>query len=128
MVPANLRYTKSHEWALLEGDIVTVGITKFAADQLTDITYVEVPKPGKALSAGQPCGNVETVKAVSDIYSPVDGTVTAGNEALASDSGPLASDPYGAGWLFKARVAGPQALAHLLTPQQYQAQIDAEAH
>ncbi len=133
MVPANLRYTKTHEWALLDGDTVTVGITKFAADQLTDITFVEVPKVGKAVVAGQSCGNVETVKAVSDLYSPVTGTVAASNESLASDSAPLTSDPFGAGWLFKVKLApdakaGEAALSHLLTPEQYQKQMESEAH
>ena len=129
MVPANLRYSTTHEWALLEGDLVTVGITKFAADQLTDVTFVEVPAKGKAVEAGKPCGNVETVKAVSDIYSPVAGIVAEGNTALATDAGPLTADPFGKGWLFKVRVSDKkEALAHLLTPEAYQKQIDSEAH
>jgi len=127
MSPANLRYTKTHEWASLEGDVVTVGITKFAADQLTDVTFVEVPKVGKAVVAGQSCGNVETVKAVSDLYSPVSGVVVASNEALATDSAPLTADPFGAGWLFKVKAADA-SLAHLLTPEQYQKQMESEAH
>ena len=81
--PAKLRYTKSHEWAHLEGDVVTVGITKFAADQLSDVTFIGLPKVGSAVSAGKDFGQIETVKAVSDLYSPVDGTIAAVNEKLA---------------------------------------------
>jgi glycine cleavage system H protein len=128
MVPGNLRYTKSHEWADLQGDIVTVGITQFAANQLTDITYIDLPAVGKQVQAGESCGNIETVKAVSDLYSPVTGEVIEQNSGLTSDAGPLTGDPYGAGWLFRVRVGGPEALAHLLSPQDYQKQIETDAH
>jgi glycine cleavage system H protein len=128
MVPGNLRYTKSHEWAALEGEVVTVGITQFAADQLTDITYIDLPAVGTKVSAGQSCGNVETVKAVSDLYSPVSGEVVEQNSGLTSDAGPLTGDPFGAGWLFKVKVSGPEALAGLLSPEEYQKQIESEAH
>jgi glycine cleavage system H protein len=128
MVPGNLRYTKTHEWAALQGDVVTVGITKFAADQLTDITYIDLPAPGKSIKAGESCGNVETVKAVSDLYSPVSGEVVEQNSGLTSDAGPLTADPFGSGWLFRVRVSGPEALAALLSPEEYQKQIESEAH
>ncbi|MFQ3649781.1 MAG: glycine cleavage system protein GcvH [Gemmataceae bacterium] len=128
MVPGNLRYTKSHEWAALHGDIATVGITQFAANQLTDITYIDLPAVGKQVQAGESCGNIETVKAVSDLYSPVTGEVVEQNSGLTSDAGPLTGDPYGAGWLFRVRVSGPDALAHLLSPEDYQKQIESEAH
>ncbi|MGL4552717.1 MAG: glycine cleavage system protein GcvH [Gemmataceae bacterium] len=128
MVPGNLRYTKTHEWAMADGDTVTVGISKFAADQLTDITYIDLPAVGKKVTAGATCGNVETVKAVSDLYSPIDGDVTAVNSGLTADAGPLTADPYGAGWLFKLRVAGPDTLSKLLTPEEYQKQLESEAH
>jgi glycine cleavage system H protein len=133
MVPANLRYTKTHEWALLEGDVVTVGITKFAADQLTDITFIELPAVGKVVNAGGTCGNIETVKAVSDLYSPVAGSITEANTALTTDAGPLTADPFGKGWLFKVKVGtdgktGEAALSHLLTPEAYQKQLESEGH
>lgn len=130
MVPGNLRYTKTHEWALLEGDVVTVGITKFAADQLTDITYIELPSVGKKTIAGSACGNIETVKAVSDLYSPVGGEVCAVNSGLTADAAPLTADPYGTGWLFKLRVTGnaADALSGLLTPGTYQNQLESEGH
>ena len=129
MVPANLLYAKTHEWALLEGDVVTVGITKFAADQLTDVTFIDLPAADKKVEAGKACGNVETVKAVSDLYSPVSGTVTEANSALANEAGPLTADPFGKGWLFKVKVADKKAaVAGLLSPEAYQKQVEAEAH
>jgi glycine cleavage system H protein len=128
MVPANLRYTKTHEWALLDGDVCTVGITKFAADQLTDITYIDLPAAGKKVSAGAACGNIETVKAVSDLYSPIDGEVTESNTGLTADAGPLTADPFGKGWLFKVRVSGKDALSRLLSPADYQKQLESEGH
>jgi glycine cleavage system H protein len=127
--PANLRYTKSHEWAHLEGDVVTVGITQFAADQLTDVTYVELPRVGAGVSAGQEFGNIETVKAVSDLYAPIDGEVIAVNDKLAEDPNFITREPYAGGWIVKLRVANPNtALDHLLTLEQYQKQIESEAH
>jgi glycine cleavage system H protein len=100
MVPADLRYTESHEWARLEGDLVTVGITRFAVDQLTDVTAIELPKVGKAVVAGKDFGFIETVKAVSDLYAPVSGVVAEVNTAIPPDGlGPIADDPFGAaGW------------------------------
>jgi glycine cleavage system H protein len=131
MVPASLRYTKTHEWASQDGDVCTVGITKFAADQLTDITYIDLPAAGKQVTAGSACGNIETVKAVSDLYSPVDGEVIESNAALATDAGPLTADPYGQGWLFKVRVSAKptaDALTKLLSPADYQKQLESEGH
>src|SRR4051812_30971524 len=131
MVPANLRYSKTHEWALLDGDVCTVGITKFAADQLTDITYIDLPAAGKKVSAGATCGNIETVKAVSDLYSPIDGEVTESNTALTADASPLTADPFGKGWLFKVRVSAKpvaDALKALLSPADYQKQLESEGH
>ena len=129
MDPAKLRYTKSHEWAHLEGDVVTVGITQFAADQLTDVTYVELPHVGDHLFAGQEFGNIETVKAVSDLYAPADGEVVAVNEKLMEDPNFITREPYAGGWLIKFRVDKPAtALEHLLTLEQYQRQIESEAH
>lgn len=131
MVPASLRYTKTHEWASLDGDVCTVGITKFAADQLTDITYIDLPAAGKPVTAGSACGNIETVKAVSDLYSPVDGEVIESNAALVADAGLLTADPFGQGWLFKVRVSAKptaDALTKLLSPADYQKQLESEGH
>jgi glycine cleavage system H protein len=127
--PAKLRYTKSHEWAHLDGGVVTVGITQFAADQLTDVTYVELPKVGARLTPGKEFGNIETVKAVSDLYAPVEGEVTAVNVRLNDDPNFITREPYAGGWLIKVRVDNPNtALDHLLTLEQYQKQIESEAH
>ena len=128
MDPSTLRYTKTHEWARAEGDLVTVGITKFATDQMTDITYIELPHLGDHVFAGQAFGEVETVKAVNDLFSPVDGEVVEVNEKLVDDPTPITQDPYGAGWLIKVRLEQGATLDHLLTHEQYQKQVQSEAH
>jgi glycine cleavage system H protein len=125
---AKLKYTKSHEWAWAEDKVVTIGITKFAADQLTDITYIELPDVGEYYSKGQEFGNIETVKAVSDLYSPVDGEVIAVNDKLEEDPSLVAREPYGAGWLMKVRIEKDKALDHLMDAAAYQKQIESEAH
>ncbi len=123
-----LRYTKSHEWASLDKNIVTVGITKFAADQLTDITFVELPDVGDHVFAGQEFGNIETVKAVSDVYAPLDGEVIEVNSPLEEDPSPVKNDPFGSGWLIKIRVDKPAAFEQLMTYEEYQKQIASEQH
>ena len=128
MDPSTLRYTRTHEWARAEGDLVAVGITKFATDQMTDITYVELPHLGDHVFAGQAFGEVETVKAVNDLFSPVDGEVVEVNEKLVDDPTPITQDPYGAGWLIKVRLEQGTTLDHLLTHEQYQKQVQSEAH
>jgi glycine cleavage system H protein len=125
---SKLRYTKTHEWAFLEKNVCTIGISKFAADQLTDITFIELPDPGDHVFAGQEFGNIETVKAVSDLFAPVDGEVIEVNSPLEEDPTPVQKDPFGAGWLIKVKVEKATALDHLLTPAQYQKQIESEAH
>src|SRR6516165_12826555 len=99
MEPKNLRYAKSHEWAILEGDTCTLGISKFAVDQLTDVVYIELPEVGDHVFAGESFGEIESVKAVSDIYSPINGEVSEVNEKLLNDPGAIGEDPYGKGWL-----------------------------
>ncbi|MCW2937143.1 MAG: glycine cleavage system protein [Actinomycetia bacterium] len=106
-VPEQLRYTEEHEWVAgldNEDGVVTVGITAYAADALGDIVFVELPEEGAAIEAGEPCGEAESTKSVSDLYAPVTGEVTAVNAAVADDPGMINSDPYGEGWLFKVRV------------------------
>ncbi len=123
MVPTDLRYTKDHEWVRLAGDVATIGITKFAADQLGDIVFVELPAVGTALEQFATFGVVESVKAVSDLFAPVSGTVTETNEALASQPELVNSDPYGAGWMLRVRVADPAQVDALLDPAAYDALI-----
>jgi glycine cleavage system H protein len=101
MIPENLLYSETHEWAKIEGQTAVVGITDFAQKQLGDLTFVELPKVGQAFSAGQEMGSVESVKAASELYSPVSGEVSAVNEALAGAPEKVNQDPYGAGWMVR---------------------------
>ncbi|MFN3728141.1 MAG: glycine cleavage system protein GcvH [Fimbriimonadaceae bacterium] len=120
-VPSDLRYTKSHEWVKLEGDLATIGITDFAQSELGDIVYVEVPSPGRMLGAGETFGQVESVKTVSDVYAPVAGEVVEVNEALTAQSELVNADPYGSGWLLRIRVANPADVDALLDADAYRA-------
>lgn len=128
MDPKTLRYAPTHEWAILEGDQCTVGITKFAVEQLTDVVYIELPDPGDNVFAGDSFGEIESVKAVSDLYSPVNGEVSAINEKLIDDPTRVANDPYGKGWMIKIKVDPGSTLDHLMTLDQYEKQIAAEEH
>ena len=116
-VPAELGYTKEHEWVAVNEGIATVGITAFAAEALGDIVYVEPPEVGSTVTAGDGCGEIESHKSVSEIYSPVDGEVVDINQAAVDDPELIGSDPYGRGWLFKVELADEPA--DLLTPEQY---------
>ncbi|OLT42663.1 glycine cleavage system protein H [Saccharomonospora sp. CUA-673] len=104
-IPQDLRYTKEHEWISVDGDVATVGITAFAADALGDVVFVELPEVGSEVSAGTPCGEIESTKSVSELYAPVDGEVTEVNQAVVDTPESVNSDPYEQGWLFKVRVA-----------------------
>jgi glycine cleavage system H protein len=128
MDPKTLRYNKSHEWASLDGDVCTVGITKFAVEQLTDVVYVELPDVGDNVFAGDSFGEIESVKAVSDLYSPVDGEVVAVNEKLLEDPTPVTADPYGQGWMIKVKVEPGTKLDRLMTLEQYEKQAASEGH
>lgn len=125
-VPAELRYTRSHEWLRSEGDTLTVGITEHAQDQLGDLVFVEVPEVGSTQAAGDACAVVESVKAASDVYAPVAGEVVAVNEALADTPELVNSDPYGEGWLFKLRVDDAASVQALLDADGYRALIESE--
>ena len=103
-IPAELRYTPEHEWVALDGTTASVGITEYAAQQLGDVVYVSLPAPGTAVTAGEPCGEVESVKSVSDLYSPVDGEVAEINAELEGDPSLVNAEPYAAGWMFRVRV------------------------
>ncbi len=120
-VPAELQYTEEHEWISIDGGTATIGITDYAAQALGDVVYVSLPAVGAAVSAGEPCGEVESTKSVSDLYSPVDGEVTAVNEELDDDPGLINAEPYGLGWMFRVRVSGAGATkAALLSPTEYE--------
>lgn len=122
-VPAELKYTRSHEWLRREGDVATVGITDHAQQELTDVVFVELPAVGRTLKAGEACAVVESVKTASDIYAPVSGEVIETNPAIVKDPALVNSDPYGAGWFFKLRLAQPDEVDTLLSADAYQAQI-----
>lgn len=122
-IPADLRYAKTHEWIRKEGDTITVGITDHAQAELTDIVYVEPPKVGAEVKAGATAAVVESVKAASDIYSPLSGTVTEINEALSSNPALLNTDAFGQGWIFKMKASTASEMDSLLTPEAYAAQI-----
>ncbi len=124
-VPEHLQYTETHEWLRLDGDTATVGITDHAQAELTDIVYVELPKIDTALTAGQPAAVVESVKAASDIYSPIGGTVLEVNAALEADPGLVNRDPYGEGWLFRLRIEAGEQIETLKEAAQYRELIGA---
>jgi len=127
-VPADLKYTKSHEWVrtLVDGTL-EIGITDHAQHALGDMVFIEVPEAGRAVRAGEACAVVESVKAASDVYAPVTGEVTAGNAALAAEPETVNAQPYGAGWLLRLKPAsGALAAAELLSAADYQKVLEAE--
>jgi glycine cleavage system H protein len=126
--PSDRRYTKEHEWIMIDGDIATVGITEFAQSELGDVTYVEVPQVGQALSQGQAFGVVESVKAVSDIYAPVSGEVIAVNDSLANEPETVNASPYDRAWMVKLRVANPAEADALLTAADYEQHVATTSH
>jgi glycine cleavage system H protein len=117
--PSDLRYTRDHEWVRVDGDEATVGITKYAADQLGDIVFVELPDAGRDLEVAKAFGVVESVKAVSDLFAPLSGEVTGINDALAGEPELVNSDPYGAGWMIRMKVTDPAQLDELLDGEGY---------
>jgi glycine cleavage system H protein len=127
-LPADLKYTESHEWVRDNGDgTVTVGITDHAQDSLGDLVFVEVPEVGKQFAAKDACAVVESVKAASDIYSPLAGEVVAVNETLDGAPETINSDPYGDGWIFQLKLADGDAAEGLLTSEAYQQVVEAES-
>ena len=125
MVPADLRYTSDHEWVRIEGDSATVGITAYAAEQLGDIVFVELPDVGRALEQFAAFGVVESVKAVSDLFAPLSGEVTATNPGLVASPESVNSDPYGDGWMIRIRIADSTQLGELLDAAAYDALVAA---
>jgi glycine cleavage system H protein len=128
MDPTTLRYSKTHEWAQVEGDVCTVGLTQFAVEQLTDIIYIELPDVGDPAIAGDSFGEIESVKSVNDLYAPVSGDIVEVNDKLTNDPSIVSKDPYGKGWLIKIKVAKNAKLDHLLSYEDYQKQIASESH
>jgi glycine cleavage system H protein len=125
--PANFRYTKQHEWADVKGDVATIGITDYAQHELGDVVFAELPKVGAKVEAGKSFGTVESVKAVSEIYSPVTGEVTEINGDLQNTPETINSDPHGAAWLIKVKLANPAELKDMMDTSAYEVFIaDAE--
>ena len=124
-VPANLKYTKDHEWVSIDGDVATVGITHFAQKELGDIVYVEVETLDQTLEKDEVFGTVEAVKTVSDLFLPLTGEIIAFNEALESSPESVNSDPYGAGWMIKVKIANLDEIDSLLSSESYKELIGA---
>src|SRR5947207_2620787 len=118
-VPSNLKYSKSHEWVRVDGGTATVGITAHAQEELGDVVYVELPEAGRMLAADEVFGTVESVKAVSDLYSPVSGEVVEANTVLADATDLVNSDPYGEAWMIRVRLSKPEELEELLDAADY---------
>jgi len=123
-----LRYSPTHEWVLLQGSVATVGITRFAVDQLTDLIMIELPIVGTRLAPGRTFGEIESVKAVSDLYAPVGGEVIEVNDAVAANVQLLAEDPYDRGWLIKVKVDQPADTSELMDLDSYEAKVAEEGH
>src|SRR5687768_15959802 len=124
--PTDRKYLKSHEWHKLDsaaGDVVTIGITQFAADELTDITYVDLPDVGASVATNAPFGEIESVKATGDLYSGVSGEVVEVNEDLKNDPSLVNTDPHEKGWMIKVKMTDPAQLDKLLSPEQYMVQV-----
>ena len=119
-IPDDLHYSKDHEWVRVEGDTAVVGITDYAQDSLGDVVYVELPKPGDEFSANESFGSVESVKAVSEVFSPVSGEITGINEALNDAPEKVNQDPYGEGWMIRVQMSNPGEVDSLLTAAEYE--------
>ncbi|MBX5444506.1 glycine cleavage system protein GcvH [Sphaerobacter sp.] len=125
-VAQGLRYTKTHEWVKLDGDVATVGVTDFAQSELGDITYLELPEPGTTVTQGEPMGVIESVKAASDIYSPVSGEVIESNSTVVDSPELVNSSPYEEGWFVKVRVSDPAGVESLMDAAAYEAFLKEE--
>jgi glycine cleavage system H protein len=121
MVPTDLRYTKDHEWVRVEGDVATIGITQYAADQLGDVVFVDLPAAGGAIAQFATFGVIESVKAVSDLFAPLSGEIVEANGAVATEPELVNKEPYGAGWMLRVRVKDRAQLDGLLDPAAYDA-------
>jgi glycine cleavage system H protein len=122
--PANVRYTESHEWALLEGETVTLGVTDFAIEHLGDIVFVDLPEAGTDVAPGDSICEIESVKAVAEVYTPVTGTIAEVNSGLGDDPAPLAAEPYGSGWLVKITATETSGLEKLMDLAAYEKHLE----
>ena len=127
MRPADLKFSKTHEWVRVEKDIATTGISDFAVSALSDLVYVDMPAVTDLLEQGQPYAEVESVKAVSDVYAPLSGEIVEINEAIGDNLDLVAKDPYGAGWFVKFRISHPNEVESLMGPEQYEKHCAEEA-
>jgi len=119
-VPEDLHYSKDHEWVRVDGDVATVGITDYAQNSLGDVVYVELPKPGEQFSANESFGSVESVKAVSEVFSPVSGAIAESHDELADDPEKVNTDPYGDGWMIRIKMSNSGEVDSLLTAAEYE--------
>lgn len=126
--PADLKFTMTHEWVRADGDVATIGIADYAQSELGDITYLELPEAGDTVSASEPLGVVESVKAASDIYSPFDGEVIERNEVVVESPDAVNSSPYDRAWLLKLRLSDPSQLDKLMSAEEYDAFVESIAH
>lgn len=126
-VPEDLHYSKDHEWVRVEGDQAIIGITDYAQNSLGDVVYVELPKAGDKFAASEPFGSVESVKAVSEVFTPIAGTITSINESLADEPEKVNSDPYGEGWMIRLKMDNPGEVDSLLTAAEYEDFTKAES-
>ena len=124
----SLKFARTHEWVSVDGDTATVGISAFAVQALTDLVYADLPAAGTQVTAGDTCGEVESVKAVSDIYAPVSGEVTESNGSLENDLDALSEDPYGRGWMIRIRMSNPSEVDGLLDKAAYDTHCQSEQH
>lgn len=128
MDPQTLKFARSHEWVALNGNEATIGISDFAVKELTDLVFIQLPAVGRRFKQGESFGEVESVKAVSDLYAPCAGEILAVNNKLVDDLGPLSSDPFGTGWIIKLKIDDAAQLNGLMDYDAYQQFCDAEAH
>jgi len=126
--PGDLRYTKEHEWVRVEGTVGTVGITDYAQSELGDVVFVDLPEKGRALTAGEELGTIESVKAVSEIYAPLSGEVLEVNESLRDHPERVNGDPYGEGWLLRVKLTQPSETGKLLSPDGYKSHVEEGGH
>jgi glycine cleavage system H protein len=127
MYPSDLKYDKEHEWIRVEGDVAVVGISHFAQDQLGEVVYVDLPSVGDTVTAGDTFGEIESVKSVSELFSPVSGEVVAVNDALDSAPETINEDPYGSGWMIEVKMSDPSETTGLMAAEDYQAFVESEA-
>ncbi|WP_417847710.1 glycine cleavage system protein GcvH [Thalassoglobus sp.] len=121
---SSMKFAKTHEWVALDGDVATIGISDFAVKELTDVVHIELPSVGKTVAAGEEMGEIESVKAVSDLYAPVSGEIVEVNDSLEADLGPLSDDPFQAGWIVKIKASDPSELDALMDHAAYQASCE----